>query len=267
MRELPSMNARISAPSTVSPSALRLAATATSSRTRRAGLLLRRAMRCAVGCAAVLVAMSARAEGMAGLGEAPSWPSAASRAPVADHAEDGTAGAETLEPLTAGAFGGVGFPRPLAIEAMIKIDKVVGIGFAYSLLPSATIAGVDTTFYAACADVRRFPFRNGFFVGIAGGHQHVSAATTVTLPGGLGSLAESVTADTWLINPRIGYLSTWDSAFTLGIDAGVQIPLSATIANTIPSSLAVSQSAEDAARFLGKSVIPTVDLLRIGRML
>ena len=213
----------------------------------------------------MLVAMSARAEGTASSGEAPTWPPPA--APVADHVQDGSAGSETSEPLTAGAFGGVGFPRPLAIEAMVKIDRLVGIGFEYSLLPNATIGGVDTRFYAACADVRLFPFRSGFFIGIAGGYQHVSAATTVTLPGGLGSLAENVTADTWLINPRIGYLSTWDSGFTLGIDAGVQIPLSATITNTIPSSLAVSKSAEDAARFLGKAVIPTVDLLRIGMML
>lgn len=219
----------------------------------------------AAGSAVLVVALSARAEGITSGGEASSWPPPA--APVADHVQDARAGAETSEPLTAGAFGGVGFPRPLAIEAMVKIDRLVGIGFEYSLLPSATIAGVDTKFYAACADVRLFPFRNGFFLGLAGGHQHVSAATTVTLPGGLGAMAENVTADTWLINPRIGYLSTWDSGFTLGIDAGVQIPLSATIANTIPSSLAVSKSAEDAARFLGKSVIPTVDLLRIGMML
>jgi hypothetical protein len=82
---------------------------------------------------------------------------------------------------------------------------------------------------------------------------------------------EQITADTWFINPRIGFLSTSSWGLTVGIDAGVQIPLSATFASTIPTNLPVTipiaTDANNTAHYLGKSLIPTVDLLRIGLLL
>ncbi len=173
-----------------------------------------------------------------------------------------------LDAFRIGAFGGVGFPRPLSIEGFAKIEKVVGVGIEYSVLPAMTLNGIDTTFWALSGDVRVFPFENGFFVGMTVGRQHVGASTTLTLPSPYPSLPESVTADTWFINPRIGFLSTWNWGLTVGIDAGVQIPLSASFASTIPTNLPVNipiaTDATDMAHLLGKSVLPTVDLLRVG---
>ena len=169
-------------------------------------------------------------------------------------------------PLRIGALAGVGFPRPLSVEGMIKVGDVVGLGLEYSLLPNTTISGVDTTFYAINADVRIFPFENGFFIGVAAGKQHLGARTSLDA-GALGSIPESVTVDTWFINPRLGFLWTSSFGLTLGIDAGVQIPLTASVDSTFPSQLAASQQVTDVANLFGKSVLPTVDLLRIGLLL
>jgi hypothetical protein len=173
-----------------------------------------------------------------------------------------------LDAFRLGAFGGVGFPRPLSLEAFAKIEKTVGLGVEYSVLPAMTLNGIDTTFWALSGDLRVFPFENGFFVGITAGRQHVGASTSLQLPSPYPSIPESVTADTWFINPRIGFLSTWNWGLTLGIDAGVQIPLTASFASTIPTNLPVNvpiaTDATDMAHLLGKSVLPTVDLLRVG---
>ena len=161
-----------------------------------------------------------------------------------------------------GAFGGVGFPRPLSIEGMVRIEKVIGLGVEYSVLPKQNIFGADATFWAVAADMRVFPLKNGFFIGVALGHQHVGAVTSTTPIGPVG-----ITAETWFLNPRIGYLSTFDYGFTLGIDAGLQIPLSAKFASNLPAQFPGTRDVTDVAHFFGKSVIPTVNLLRIGFML
>jgi len=173
-----------------------------------------------------------------------------------------------LDAFRLGAFGGVGFPRPLSLEAFAKIEKTIGFGLEYSVLPAMSLNGIDTTFWALAGDVRVFPFENGFFIGMTAGRQHVSASTMLSFPSPYPSIPESVTADTWFINPRIGFLTTWNWGLTVGIDAGVQIPLSASFASTIPTNLPVNipiaTDATDMAHLLGKSVLPTVDLLRVG---
>jgi hypothetical protein len=179
-----------------------------------------------------------------------------------------------LDYFRMGAFGGIGFPRPLTLEGFAKIDNIIGFGLEYSLLPAITIDNADTTFWALAGDVRVFPFRNGFFIGLAGGRQHVSAsglATLPSLPGLPSSVSEQITGDNWFINPRIGFLSTASWGLTVGIDIGVQIPLTTSMSSTIPQNLPISvplaTDAYNTAHYLTNSVIPTVDLLRIGLLL
>lgn len=167
------------------------------------------------------------------------------------------------EDLRFGVVGGLAFPRPLAIEGLVKVARTLGFGLEYSVLPTMTISGVETSFWALAGDARVFPFKNGFFLGAAVGYQHLGAQTSVSV-GSLGTIPESVAVDTWFVNPRIGWLTTWSSGFTLGIDAGLQIPLSAAVSSTLPSQLPASQSVSTVAMSLGNSVLPTVDLLRVG---
>ena len=105
--------------------------------------------------------------------------------------------------LRIGAFGGVGFPRPLSVEGMVKFADVVGLGLEYGALPDITVSGVTASLSAIDVDLRVFPWRGGFFVGVAMGRQELGATATSVLPMGLGSLTERVSADTWSVNPRI----------------------------------------------------------------
>jgi hypothetical protein len=179
--------------------------------------------------------------------------------PTADRAGEN----ERPHPLRVGAIGGVGFPTPLAIEAMMKWGDVVAVGAEYGVLPTLTIDNVQTSLWSLAGDVRVFPFRGGFFVGLRAGHQHVGADTTVTVAS-YGSASEALSLDSWFVNPRIGFLWTSHSGFTLGMDAGVQIPLSSDTTSSLP--LALLPGAQRTANALGSSLLPTVDLLRIGML-
>lgn len=169
------------------------------------------------------------------------------------------------EPFRIGAVAGVGFPRPLAVEGLVKIDDVVALGLEYSLLPKTTIGGVETRFWALAADARVFPFRNGFFIGVRGGRQVLSATATANL-GALGTYSESGSAETWFVNPRIGFLWTWRSGFTVGFDAGVQIPINPSLSTTLPAGLPgqVDSTVASIANTFGNETTPTIDLLRVG---
>lgn len=172
---------------------------------------------------------------------------------------------EDTDHVRVGPLLGLGLPRPLAIEALVKIERVVGIGIEYSFLPKMNLFGVETAFYAVAADLRVFPFRGGFFLGLRAGYQRISAAATVDIAQ-LGSLTESAVAESTFVNPRLGFLWTWANGFTIGIDAGVQVPVSSSITSTIPTGLvvAVDDSMVKVANALGHSPVPTVDLLKIG---
>jgi hypothetical protein len=129
-------------------------------------------------------------------------------------------------------------------------------------MPAQTILGIDANLWAITADLRLFPFKNGIFVGIAAGHQRLAAGTTTVYTGPVG-----ITAETWFCNPRVGLLATWSSGVTFGIDAGVQLPISATFSSNLPMQLPIAQDVTDVAHLLGKRVLPTIDLLRLGFMI
>ncbi len=217
----------------------------------------------AVTTASILSPAVARAEPIGGA------PSGAMAVPATQPAGEQPAaedGEGLFGPLRVGAFAGAGFPRPLSVEGMLKVADVVGLGLEYSLLPNMTVSDVHTSFSAVALDLRVFPMKGGFFVGVAGGHQHLEASTTLSVAG-VASVPELVSADTWFVNPRVGFLWTASWGLTFGVDAGVQIPLSASFTNSIPSQLAANQQATNIAHLFGKTVLPTVDLLRVGLLL
>jgi hypothetical protein len=164
-----------------------------------------------------------------------------------------------------GVLGGLGFPRPLAIEGMVKVEKTLGLGLEYSALPSLSVSGVETTFHALAADARFFPFQGPFFIGLRAGRQHLGGTGTLSANGV--TAQGSVTVDTTFVNPRIGFLWTFEPGFSVGIDAGVQIPVASNVSTSLPEGAVVSDEAMRIARTFGTSVIPTVDLIRLGFLL
>ena len=129
------------------------------------------------------------------------------------------------EHLRFGVIGGVGFPRPLAIEGLLKLERTVAIGAEYSVLPTVTVSGVQTSFWALAADARIFPFQGAFFVGMRAGRQHLGADGSLTVDR-YGTFTESKTVDTTFRKTRIGFLWTSpEPGFTvIGLDAGSPDP-------------------------------------------
>ena len=194
----------------------------------------------------------------------------------ADTAPETQRGSGRNDNLQIGGVIGAGFPRPLAIEAMVKVQRLVAVGVEYSLLPEVTIEGVHTRFWAVAADMRVFPARNGFFVGLRAGRQHLAADTVLRFRDQFIPIDAAV--ETTFLNPRVGILWTWSSGITLGIDAGLQIPVSsrtsgalaATEGLTLPpgvQGMEIVNRVRSTANYLGESTIPTFDLFRLGLLL
>ncbi len=165
---------------------------------------------------------------------------------------------------------GVGFPRPIAIEAFAKIERVVGVGLEYGFLPTISVLGADVSFKGVSADLRLFPFRGAFFIGARVGRQWLDAQTSVSVAR-FGSITETMAAATWFVNPRIGFLHTFESGITLGVDAGIQLPINPTYERDGPATALgygnpnnINQTLASVAGALGNNVTPTFDALRVG---
>jgi hypothetical protein len=189
--------------------------------------------------------------------------------PASDRPSESQKKKEEADAWRLGPVVSLGFPRPFAIEGLLKIKKVVGLGVEYSFLPKTTISDVTTRFDAIALDASWHPFKGGFFIGARGGRQWLSGSATLRVQN-FGSFTESADASAWFFNPRIGYLWTWSSGFTLGLDAGVQLPIDATYARSGPATAAglsdpsIDRSLRQVAKTLGNDITPTVDLFRIG---
>jgi hypothetical protein len=57
-------------------------------------------------------------------------------------------------PVRIGALGGVGFPRPLEVEAMIKLGDYVGLGAEYGVMPKLSVDGVDSKMCSLAGDLK-----------------------------------------------------------------------------------------------------------------
>jgi hypothetical protein len=165
-----------------------------------------------------------------------------------------------------GVLGGVGFPRPFAIEGLFKIARVFALGAEYSVLPTMTISGAQVSFYAVAADMRVFPFAGPFFIGLRAGRQHLSGKASMMIDP-FGELTARASLDTTFLNPRLGFLWTWKRGITLGIDAGVQFPVSSKVSSNLPAGNAQADQVISTANSLGRTVLPTVDLVRLGILL
>jgi hypothetical protein len=147
---------------------------------------------------------------------------------------------------------------------MAVISHVVAVGAEYGTLPAVTIDGVNTSSWSLAGDLRVFPLHGAFFLGLRAGRQHVGATTTIAV-GSFGSATEVLGLDSWFLNPRVGFLWTTRQGLSFGVEAGVQVPIGAAISSTLPLSLyPTAQRTIDA---LGRTVLPTVDLLRVGLLL
>ena len=202
------------------------------------------------------------------------WPLPTPVAPTRDRAgseSNAHPDAHASEHVKVGALLGVSFPRPLSVEGIVKLERTVALGLEYSTLPQVTVSNVQIGCWAIAGSARVFPFRGPFFVGLRAGRQHLIADASVSAYGYTVPVGLSV--DTTFLNPQIGFLWTWSPGLTLGIDAGLQIPLSSqsssSLQTTVPTLAqpfvtSAQQTAENVAKAAGQTTLPTLDLIRFG---
>lgn len=167
-------------------------------------------------------------------------------------------------PFRVGVLGGIGFPQPLAVEGVVVLGGYVVLGAEYAALPSTTFSSVHASLWSLSGDARLFPFGGAFFVGLRAGHQRLTASARITVES-IVSLSEELVIDSWFLNPRVGFLWRLPVGLAFGVDAGIEIPVSAAVSSTLPLSLL--PSAQNTIDAIANGVVPTIDILRVGLIL
>lgn len=163
--------------------------------------------------------------------------------------------------------GMAGAQQPVHAELAARLRGWATVGLGFGVLPSAlgaailsaaNVQGGKLSSWSLESAAQLFPFRGSFFLGTAVGLMSLSASAATQ--------AGAVTLDVTSIyvTPRLGWLASWDSGFTLGFDVGAQVPLTSSVGVTGPSQAA--SNLESVSRLLATTPLPTV-ALRLGWML
>lgn len=154
----------------------------------------------------------------------------------------------------------VGVPRLVNLEAYARVHPYLAVSIGWSTCPRFASdivlkwagAQSDTTeatlndFSAWELALRVYPLREVFFFGLGFGRQVVDGQFTEKPSGASGTALSHV--DAWILTPRIGLQWVWRSGFAVGVDGGVQFPLSHASQLTLQPD--VSRDAEEGARNL-----------------
>jgi hypothetical protein len=170
----------------------------------------------------------------------------------------------------AGALVGPGVPSIVSAQALVKFDGLVGVAAEGGFLPTVGVPiADDATFQQWMIDaaVRIYPFRNAVFLGCALGMQRIEATATTSAQGS--TATAGVVTKTLFVMPQIGFVHRFRSGFSIGMDVGVELPVSGTTALTSTANGNVvepPQEVADAMRFVEKAPIPVLHLLQLGYM-
>jgi hypothetical protein len=178
-------------------------------------------------------------------------------------------------------LGIISLPRPIEVEALVKVRRTLALGVQYSMLPTLSLPDNSASLKldAAQATFRWFPFQGVFYLGGGFGYQRLRASIGQPVDGG--NLSVVADMSTFFVSPQLGWLWVTRSGFCIGINLGVQIPFprEPNVGVTYngqplpsqggPPGVASSASddkkkVEDVARIIMRYPIPNLDLLKIG---
>jgi hypothetical protein len=137
-------------------------------------------------------------------------------------------------PFRIGPVIGIGLPRFLSFGGAIKLTKYFGAGLNYGIIPEVQFAYYgDATVRYQGVDIygHIHPFGGGFFLGAAVGYAHARGTYEEEFRNPLDANAPAfpytseATVQTLVLTPELGYFFTFKSGFTLGVEAGLQIPI------------------------------------------
>lgn len=180
--------------------------------------------------------------------------------------EDGPLGAIRL-----GLLAGIGAPSAVSGQLLVTYKGWVGLSADYGALPTLTLpVGEGASFQRSqtTLSARVHPFRGAFFLGCGMGAARGHAATRSTDRGITGDVG--MTANTVYVMPQIGFVHRFSFGLALGMDAGVELPVSSSTsvdATAQGVDLPVPGDLKDLVAMVGKQPIPVLNLLRLGYVL
>jgi hypothetical protein len=179
-----------------------------------------------------------------------------------------------LGPLLVGPKITAGVPVPFRIGLEGKWSGLVGGGFDYGFFPSMSFGEATISANSWNLAARIYPFQESFYIGVAFGKQSLSGSMTDQI--NTGFTTESVTAtaqfNQTFLAPQIGWRWVWDSGLFLGMELGVQIPMSSDVVistnrldlEALAEVAALKNDASSEAETYGNQVLPWIGLLQIG---
>jgi hypothetical protein len=218
------------------------------------------------------------------------------------HHHDDEGDKDETDHFKIGPVVGIGVPSVLSFGGTIKVTRFLGAGINVGLIPKVKLSYYgDATLSYQHYDIygRIYPFGGGFFLSGGAGYATVdgtieaSETRSVTVSGFSGTATANYNGKgsvrTLMLTALIGYFYTTSIGFSIGVDAGAQIPLApsqiefsrtySVNAGNAPAPLKAAaedallpyitqsdQSIRDSLEKIGRSVLPTVNL-RIGWIL
>jgi len=193
-----------------------------------------------------------------------------------------------LGPFRIGPVIGVGLPSLINVGGVIKLTKYFAAGINIGIAPDVKFAyyGDATISYHAYQIYGHVhPFGGGFYLGASVGYAlaHATAEQTFAVPPALSTaypgLGSSVTlrsdgsVQTMVLTPELGYFKTFKSGFSLGVGAGLQIPIASSdvkydqdVNADVPQEVLkqyldpTARSVKDTLERVGQALIPTIGL-------
>jgi hypothetical protein len=192
-------------------------------------------------------------------------------------------------PFRIGGLVGVGLPGILSFGGIIKITRFLGGGLNVSLIPSLKISfygDAELSYQEYDIYGRLFPFGGDLFLGAGVGYANIKGSFTnsydTTMYQAIAPVPNPVTITsegsvrTMVLIPTIGVLHTFGIGFTIGIDAGAQIPIAPSTTEfktTVPPEVPQvvkdqvitpnDKQVQDTLNEIARSIVPTLNL-RVG---
>lgn len=139
----------------------------------------------------------------------------------------------------------------------------MSLGVEWGTLPTTRIVGIDLRYQSLAADVRIFPLQTSFYLGLRAGRQRIEGSSTVAV-GSFSPTTYGMSAESFFVNPRIGFLYTSTSGLSVGIEAGVQFVTQSRRSDDLPKGVSAPETLSAIVDTLGTKTVPTVSLLQLG---
>lgn len=147
-------------------------------------------------------------------------PRAPDPAPESDVPPTSSSDGGIFGPVRIGPLAGASVPRPISLEMFLRYKRSIGIGLEYSVLPTVNVDGISLHASAFAGDLRWFILDSPVFLGAGFGVQSLRGDATFQ------GYAGDAEATKVFFTPRLGLLWTFQSGFTIGADAGIELVVS-----------------------------------------